>query len=138
MSFAVAASSAVPGLLSPLTLRNDDPEISLSSAAPGPALSMNRVSGAQIRRYNFETLQLTYDGVERWVRELGAAGHTTTGHVVEVSFDRIQDDEERDYVKGLPTRFFLSDEEVDPPKQAGRTVFRNCPEFQEALPALHE
>jgi NTE family protein len=113
-----------------------DSAIDLTSAAPGLAASMNLVSGAQIRRYNFETLQLAYSEVENWVETFSEEGHTVTGHLVEVSFDLIQDDEKRAYFKGLPTSFSLSDEQVDALREAGRRLLRESPAFKEVLEAL--
>ena len=113
-----------------------DSAIDLTSAAPGLAASMNLVSGAQIRRYNFETLQLAYAEVENWVDTFSEAGYEVTGHLVEVSFDLIQDDERRDYFKRMPTSFALSDEQVDALREAGRTLLRESPVFKEVLEVL--
>jgi NTE family protein len=113
-----------------------DSSIDLTAAAPGLAASMNLVSGAQIRRYNFETLQLADSEVENWVETFSEAGYEVTGHLVEVSFDLIQDDERRAYFKGLPTSFSLSEEQVDALREAGRRLLRESPTFKEVLEAL--
>jgi NTE family protein len=113
-----------------------DSAIDLASASPGLAASMNLVSGAQIRRYNFETLQLAYAEVENWVETFSEAGHRVTGHLVEVGFDLIQDDERRAYFKGLPTSFSLSDKEVDALRESGRRLLRESPAFREMLEVL--
>jgi NTE family protein len=113
-----------------------DSSIDLTSAAPGLAASMNLVSGAQIRRYNFETLQLAHAEVENWVETFSEEGYEVTGHLVEVSFDHIQDDEKRAYFKGLPTSFSLSDEQVDALRDAGRRLLRESPAFKEVLEVL--
>jgi NTE family protein len=56
-----------------------------------------------------------------------------TFHFVEVSFDRVRDEEERRFLNGIGTNFDLSDEEVDRLIAAGREVLRESAEFQAFL-----
>jgi len=111
----------------------NDPKIDLSAAAPGFAALMNSVSGAQIRRSNFETLRLLEDGMRHWGQELQQAGKPPPTYLVEVSFDNLEDPEEVRYFKRLPTSFKLSDEQVDRLREAGRRLLRDSPEFQRLL-----
>ena len=68
---------------------------------------------------------------------LSKKGHPVTAHMVEVSFDFSDTEEERDYLKHLPTSFKLSDEQVDRLISAGRNILRESPDFQAVLEALH-
>jgi len=108
----------------------------LSSAAPGFAAMMAAVSGSQIRRYNFETLLLARESLERWVSEARGAGIDVEGHLIEVSFDNIRDPERRSRLKNLPTSFSLSDEEVDALRAAARELLLQSPDFQRLVAAL--
>jgi NTE family protein len=110
--------------------------LDLSAAAPGVTALLNAVSGAQIRRYNFETLLFARDAVQNWVSEVNAAGADVTGYVVEVSFDNIEDPERRHMLKALPTNFSLSDEQVDDLRSAARELLEQSPDFQRLLRAL--
>ena len=74
---------------------------------------MSLVSGVQIRRANFETLDLTQRVVREIGEKLSSPGHPVTTHLVEVSFELSDSEEERDYLQHLPTSFKLSDEQVD-------------------------
>ena len=113
-----------------------DPKIDLTYGAPSLAMSMNLVSGAQIRHYNFETLQLMGDMVDQWSRSLSESGRPVTGHFIEVSFDLLPDADDRQYFKRLPTSFSLSDEQVDRLREAGRQLLRQSWEYQEMLQQL--
>ncbi|HEY5656320.1 MAG TPA: patatin-like phospholipase family protein [Myxococcota bacterium] len=110
-----------------------DPMIDLTAAAPSFASLMNSVSGGQIRRYNFETLMLTKGLLERWGRELSSDAHRVTTHMINVSFDALQDPDERRYFKHIPTSFSLSDKQVDRLREAGRRLLRDSPDFQALL-----
>jgi NTE family protein len=115
-----------------------DPTIDLSAASPSFASLMNSVSGSQIRRYNFETLMLAHDMVHSWGRDLSTDDHPVTSHMVYVGFDKLEDEEERQYLKWLPTSFALQDAEVDRLREAGRRLLRDSVEFQDLLQELRE
>jgi len=113
-----------------------DPGIDLSSAAPSLAASMNLVSGSQIRRYNFESLLLIQSSVQDFAEQLTRHGHPVKGRVVEVSFDLLEDEEERRYFKRLPTSFSLEEEQVDRLIEVGQRLLKKSPEFQELIEEL--
>ncbi|MCG8591709.1 MAG: patatin-like phospholipase family protein, partial [Proteobacteria bacterium] len=113
-----------------------DPTIDLRAAAPGLAASMGLVSGAQIRHYNFETLQLAETAMEEWARDLSLPGHPVTAHLVEVSFDLLGEEDERRFFKRMPTSLRLRDDQVDALRAVGRRLLRESPEFQELLEEL--
>jgi NTE family protein len=114
-----------------------DPRVDLNAKAPSLAASLNLVSGSQIRRYNFESLLLAREALANFVETLSTPEHPVTGHFIEVSFDLIDDYEERRYFKRLPTSFKLSDEQVDRLRDAGRTILTESPEFLELLGSLN-
>ncbi|TFH24077.1 MAG: patatin-like phospholipase family protein [Myxococcales bacterium] len=111
-------------------------KLDLSAAAPSFAAVMNAVSGSQIRRYNFETLVLVREAMELWAYEARRAGVDTAAHMVEVSFDNVEDEKERRALKSIPTSFKLSDGDVDQLIAAGRELLMASPDFQELLRAL--
>jgi len=114
-----------------------NPKLNMTAVSPGLGATLGLISGVQIHRANFETLDLT----QRAVRTIGdkltkAKGHPVTAHMVEVSFDFSDTKEEADYLKHLPTSFKLKDEQVDRLIAAGRKILRESPDFQDALKAL--
>jgi NTE family protein len=113
-----------------------DPTIDLSLASPSFAMLMSSVSGAQIRRYNFETLLLTQEMIQRAASELSTPERPVGAHMINVSFDGIADVAERRYYKRLPTSFKLDEREVDDLREAGRRLLRESGDFQELVKAL--
>lgn len=113
-----------------------DPAINLKAAAPSLAAALNLVSGSQIRRLNFETLTLARTLLKDLGQAIATPDHPVRTHFVEVGFDLIDDEAERDYFKHLPTSFVLSDEEVDRLREAGRTLLKGSPEFQTLVEEL--
>jgi NTE family protein len=53
--------------------------------------------------------------------------------MIDVSFDALEDPDERRYFKRLPTSFTLTDKQVDRLREAGRRLLRESPEFQRLL-----
>jgi NTE family protein len=115
-----------------------DPEFSRKASSPRLKTVLGAVSGVQINRYTFETLQLLREGVGRWARELPPRkdGQRTQSHIVEVAFDYLPSEDEREYFNTLPTSFKLDDEAVDRLIAAGRQLLRADPEFQSLLTQL--
>ena len=107
-----------------------DPKIDLTSAAPSFAALLRTVTGAQIRRYNFETLVLLQNLVEDAARELSTEDRPVETYLIAVMFDMLEDEEERRELNRIPSNFALSDEEVDRLRAAGRRLLRESPEFQ--------
>ena len=68
--------------------------------------------------------------------DLSQEERPVTAHLVEVSFDLSDSEEERDYLKHLPTSFKLSDEQVDRLIAAGRNILRDSPDFKKAIQLL--
>ncbi len=97
---------------------------------------MGLVSGVQIRRANFETLDLSQRTITTIGKKLNSAGRPVTTHLIEVSFDLDDNEDERHYLKHLPTSFKLSDEQVDRLITSGRKILRESPDFQAALEAM--
>jgi NTE family protein len=116
--------------------RDPNPKIDLSAASPSLISLMNSVSGSQIRRYNVETLLLARATTRRWASDLSQGEEKVTGHLIEVTFDSIEDEAKRKYFKRLPTSFSLTDEQVERLREAGRRLLRQSPGFQDLVRQL--
>jgi NTE family protein len=115
-----------------------DPKFSYSSKSPALSAVVNAITGVQINRYSFETLDLVREGLAKWAQELPprADGQPTRDHMVEVGFDYLASADDREYFNSLPTSFKLDDEAVDRLIEAGRQLLREDPEFQKLLEEL--
>jgi NTE family protein len=133
-----------------------DVESSRRMQTPTFAASIGAATSVPLQRYSFETVALLRDRLSDWEQESyeaecgpkGAVARAKSGdkaddavckgvafHFVEVNFSEIEDTEERNYLKALPTSFVLTDEAVDRLIAAGRQVLRDNSEFQRLLTA---
>lgn len=117
-----------------------DQGFDLFPSAPSLGAIVGTVTGVQISRYNFETLELMRASLESWAREIppGPDGRPVETHLVEVAFEAIEDDEERRYFHNVPTSFNLDDGTVDRLIAVGRRLLRESPDFQVLVGALQE
>lgn len=90
-------------------------------------------SGAQIHNANRITLELAKQEFSGWARELSRQGAPVRFELVDVSFGKLEDPAEREFLQGIETSFNLSDEKVDRLIAAGRRLVRDSPEMGRAL-----
>jgi NTE family protein len=102
----------------------------LERYAPSLFEVIGRVSADQISRYSEDTVQLVRDTFENWVKDNSTAERPVTFHFVNVSFNHVKDDDERDFLNRIGTNFDLSDKQVDRLIAAARQVLRESTEFQ--------
>jgi NTE family protein len=67
---------------------------------------------------------------ERWVQDVSTPERPVTFHFVEVSFDLVRDDSERDFLNSIGTNFSLSDKQFDRLIAAAGQVLRESKDFQ--------
>jgi len=93
-------------------------------------------SGIQIRRFNFETMELVRSSFGFWASQISRPERPFNFHMVEVGFAHLRSEPERRYLNNLPTSFNLDDEAIDRLRAAGRTVLRNDPQYRDFLETL--
>ena len=108
-------------------------------------------SSIPLDQYSFETMELLRNNISIW-RELITAGRcpqarsqstkikegtpgadppcTVQAYLIEVSFDMMQDQNEREYLKSLPTTFHLEPTDVDRLIAAALEILQNSKVFQ--------
>ncbi|HET7811303.1 MAG TPA: patatin-like phospholipase family protein [Steroidobacteraceae bacterium] len=104
---------------------------------------MDAVVSATFNRYSFETMNLLRARVKRWESEVrhtrcdAALAIPDCGKfdvdLVELSFDRIKDGAEHDYLDRVPTSFTLSHADVDRLRKAAHTLIEESPELRHFL-----
>jgi len=118
---------------------------------PGPADILIKASGTPIDAFSFESTELLRDTAHRWrnlrtIRESAAYKDVNDPAVkaalrvpqaeiyaIDVSFPRLKDKAERDYLIQQPTSFVLPPEAVDRLRAAAGTIMKSSPEFQRLL-----
>ncbi|MGD9724696.1 MAG: patatin-like phospholipase family protein, partial [Pirellulales bacterium] len=115
-----------------------EPEFTTSPISPALLPTLDAVSGIQIYSYNFETLELMHDSLNNWTKDLppDSQGRRVESFVVELAFDSIADDEEREFFHNIPTSFTLPDETVDLLIAMGGRLLRESPDYQRFLASL--
>lgn len=117
---------------------------------PGMTQQLLQSSGVPIERYSFETVELMKDraAVTKWRRDLLVARAQLGGmteaeaeasipkvdvHVMEVSFARVKDPQQRERFQSLPTSFALPAEDVDGLRDIAGELMRQSPEYEKLL-----
>jgi len=108
------------------------PKFSLAASAPGLAALFGSVSSTQIYSYNFDTIELMRESMERWAKELppGPDGRRIDARLIVVDFDALTDPAERAFFNAVPTSLSLPDETVDRLIAVGRKLLRESPDYQ--------
>jgi NTE family protein len=116
---------------------------------PPFAAMLESYSSIAIERYNMETVALLSESFPRWVEEIrkgrcgskpvstepGACGDIEF-YLVQVRFDALDDEAERNELKSLPTSFVLKPEQVDHLRDAAHRILSSSREFQRLLSDL--
>jgi NTE family protein len=111
------------------------------SAAPlGIKQVMDAVVSATFNRYSFETMNLLRARLKRWETEVrntrcdAALAIPDCGKfdvdLVELSFDRVKDAAEHDYLDRIPTAFTLSHAEIDRLRKTAHVLVEESPEMR--------
>jgi NTE family protein len=104
---------------------------------------MDAVVSATFNRYSFETMNLLRARVKRWERDVRTTRCKETIAIpdcdkfdidlVELSFDRVRDDAEREYLDRIPTAFTLSSEQIIRLRRAAQLLVEEAPEMRTFL-----
>lgn len=95
--------------------------------------TINAVTDTQLHRYNAATLDLIRKSMERWSDELGRWWKPVDPFLIEVSFDGVQQEQQRLFLNQIPTSLSLSPEQADALIRAGEQLVNDNPEFQRLL-----
>jgi NTE family protein len=101
---------------------------------------MDAVVSATFNRYSFETMNLMRQRVKRWENEVRTTRCKTSLPIpdcgefdidlVELSFDRVRDAAEHEYLDRIPTAFTLSSEEIIRLRRAAHLLVEESPEMR--------
>jgi len=105
----------------------------LSAAKPSVVDTLDALSGVQMSLYNQETKLLLTKKLKDFETEMLKRGHEVSTHIAEVSFESIQAKTLKSYFNNLPTSLELSNSEVNMLIDAGRTLLRKQPGYQQFL-----
>ncbi len=116
--------------------------------------TLGAVSSIPLDKYTFETMEIVRNNSTHWQESItaGRCGEAppsknsrpagTSGaipacaaqtYLIEVNFDRLQDETERNHLKHLPTSFYLEPGDVDRLKTAAKKILADSAEFQKLV-----
>jgi NTE family protein len=124
-----------------------------SPTPPGLVAELLQSSSVPIDHFSYESVELLKDIAERWanrrkllVAEARLAGlsqaaaeasvHRLAFDTIDISFDAIADEAERDYFMNLPTSFSLPEDAVDRLRDLGGRLLRESKKLREMLRQL--
>lgn len=107
-------------------------------AAPSTAEVVGAVSGAQLARYNIETIALMEDSLKLWATELSTPEQQVKSYFIKLDFESIADPETRYFFNNMVTSFAVPAEEVDGLIEAGHRLLQASPEYQNLLSLIRE
>jgi len=113
-------------------------------------------SSVPLDQYSYETMELLRDNMDAWrasitagrcrdMKENGfAVRDPVTGkskcaastYLIEVNFDALEDETEREHLKHLPTSFVLEPEDVDRLRAAAKEILTHSKELQDLVEDL--
>ncbi len=116
--------------------------------------SLGAGSSIPLTQYSFETMELLRNNISRWretittgrcgrgtsskkTKQQGFSGETPAcaarTYLIEVDFDELKDESERNHLKNLPTSFHLEASDVDRLKAAAQKILTDSVEFKKLV-----
>ncbi len=105
----------------------------LKRVAPGLAETIGAISSDQIGRYNYDTLDIVRYTFEYWAKQASTPQRPVTFDFIEVSFNQVHDEDQRQALNNIGTNFDLDDDEVDLLIKSADEVLRAAPDFRAFL-----
>lgn len=99
--------------------------------------AVNAMSGVQLHRYNTATLELVKSQVGLWGEALSASGKKIGVHLIQVTFEDVDEPNLKLFLNKIPTSFNLTDEQVSTLIKTSRSLLRENEDFQNLLTEIH-
>lgn len=120
----------------------------LNSALPFSAM-IEAYSSVAIARYNQDTIMLVRDSFDKWSNDIrrgrcpqdqistrpGSCGDIQF-YLIDVQFNALKSEAERNYFKGLPTSFHLEPDQVDRLRDAAKRILHDSKDFNRLVADL--
>lgn len=114
----------------------------LSERVPTLSQVVRAIKDVPINRYSFETTELLKSNIDAWARHMGE-GNRRSGdqeeakgidtYVIEISFEALRDDAERQFYTTIPTSLNLPAETVDALRRLAARLMVDSPDYQRLL-----
>jgi len=113
------------------------------SGVPGLSTVFSVTKDIPLDRYSFETKELLRASFSQWAADVQRNRGDTPGagvefFLIDVDFEALQDAEERNYLRRIPTRWSLPDGALARIVGAARTLLEESDEYQRLLRSLRD
>ncbi len=108
-------------------------EMNQSDRRPSVKETMLAVSDLQLRRYDATTLNLIHTLLDRWTKDLSTENQPIESWFIELDFNDVESESERETLNAIPTTMSLSDSDVDHLINVGQQILRSDEGFQDLL-----
>lgn len=107
-------------------------DVAMDSSLEEPSLmeSVNSITDAQLHRYNASTLTLFNKEVKSWAEKLSRPDKPVTAYFINVSLQKLQSQEQRQYFNRIPTSLRLTPLQLDKLIEAGQSLLLAHPQFK--------
>ncbi len=111
--------------------------IEASNEIPSIDNTVSAVTDIQLHRYNAATISVMNQALIRWSQELSDFWQPVEPYLIEISFDGVQQEQQRLLLNQIPTGLALTPEQADALIQAGQQLLHNHPDFQRLMQQLN-
>lgn len=108
-----------------------DPAWDMRENASSLGFDLKVATALPISMYNFETIELVEEELERWQEVFH--DRDIESYLIIVSFDALPDQEERQYFRSLKTSLHLDSEDVDSLREVAARLLNDSEEYQRFL-----
>jgi len=107
--------------------------IELSKKEPGMLEVVNSVSDTQLKRYNFETIEMVKNKLIQFANDFSEGNRVVKPYFIELKFENIHDVEVRRFFDNVATSLALPEAEVDMLRKVSRQLLQHSMEFNKLL-----
>lgn len=104
-----------------------------SNRRPSVSETLLATSELQLQRYNATTLNLIKANLDQWTKELSDENRSIESWFIELDFNDVKSERERESLNAIPTTLALRDEDIDHLIRVGQQLLTNDESFQDLL-----
>ncbi|MDF7807465.1 patatin-like phospholipase family protein [Pontiellaceae bacterium B12219] len=108
-------------------------KIDETNKEPSIKSTMSSVMSIQMHRYNVSTISLMQNTLNTWAEQMSTPEQKVEAYFIQIKFDDVQDEKEREFLNAIPTSFSLTDQQVDALIKNGRELLRNNASFKQLI-----
>lgn len=110
--------------------------INQCNKVPTPLQSINAMTDIQLHRYNAATKALFEASLQNWGQQLSTPDNPVQTHFINLSFNDLPSDNERQALNLIPTSLSLTEQQINTLIDTGARLLKNNFDYQQLIQAL--